>query len=79
MPMYRRRRRVTRRGGYRATVRRGVRRSYRTRPRARRRTSRRRTSAQRIVIQVVGGPGAGAPVSAVTLGKKSARVVRRRY
>ena len=77
MPMYRRRRRVTRRGGYRATVRRGVRRSYRTRPRARRRTSRRRTSAQRIVIQ--GGPGAGAPVSAVTLGKKSARVVRRRY
>lgn len=72
---YTRRRRVSRRGGYRATSRRGVRRSYRTR----RRVSRRRTGSQRVVIQVIGAPGAGVPVSAVTLGKKSARVVRRRY
>jgi hypothetical protein len=39
----------------------------------------RRSRQQRIVIQVVGGPGSAAPVSAVTLGKKSARVLRRRY
>ena len=61
-------------------------RSTRARPRygarrygARHRMSRRRTGASRVIIQVVGAPGAGVPVSAVTLGKKSARVVRRRY
>lgn len=73
---YYRRRRVARRGSYRATSRRGNgRRSYGTR----RRVSRRRTGSSRVIIQVVGAPGAGVPVSAVTLGKKSARVVRRRY
>lgn len=73
---YYRRRRVARRGSYRATRRRYSGRStYRTR----RRMSRRRTGSSRVVIQVVGAPGAGVPVSAVTLGKKSARVVRRRY
>lgn len=73
---YYRRRRVARRGSYRA-----ARRSYsgRSSYRTRRRVSRRRTGSSRVVIQVVGAPGAGVPVSAVTLGKKSARVVRRRY
>jgi len=47
--------------------------------RTRRRVSRRRTAQSRVVIQVIGAQGAGVPVSAVTLGKKSARVVRRRY
>lgn len=68
---------------YRTTRRRS---SYRARPRTGRRyTSRRRTSRRsgtrqsRIVIQVIGAPGAGVPVSAVTLGKKSARPLRRRY
>lgn len=46
---------------------------------ARRKRSVRRGGSQRIVIQVIGAPGATVPVSAVTLGKKSARVVRRRY
>lgn len=72
---YSRRRRTTRRGSYRATSRRGVRGGYRTK----RRVSRRRTGSSRVIIQVVGAPGAGVPVSAVQLGKKSARVVRRRY
>lgn len=72
---YRRRRRVTRRGSYRATSRRYGGRRYGTR----RRVSRRRTGSSRVVIQVIGAPGAGVPVSAVQLGKKSARVVRRRY
>lgn len=73
---YTRRRRVTRRGSYRAPrVRYSGRPAYRTR----RRTSRRSTGSSRVIIQVVGAPGAGVPVSAVTLGKKSARVVRRRY
>lgn len=72
---YYRRRRVARRGGYRAPRRRySGRSSYRTR----RRVSRRRTGSQRVVIQVIGGQG-GVPVSAVQLGKKSSRVVRRRY
>lgn len=71
MAYYRRKRRVTRYRSSRATPRR----SYRTR----RRMSRRRTGSSRVIIQVVGAPGAGVPVSAVTLGKKSARVVRRRY
>lgn len=75
MAYYRRsRRRVTRRGSYRARPMVG-RRRYGTR----RRVSRRRTGSSRVIIQVVGAPGAGVPVSAVTLGKKSARVVRRRY
>lgn len=73
---YYRRRRVARRGAYRAPRRRYSGRSaYRTR----RRVSRRRTGSSRVVIQVIGAPGAGVPVSAVQLGKKSARVVRRRY
>jgi len=71
---YYRRRRTTRRSSYRARGRA----SYRP-YRSRRRMSRRRTGSSRVIIQVVGAPGAGVPVSAVTLGKKSARVVRRRY
>lgn len=73
---YYRRRRVSRARSYRAP-----RRRYSGRPvyRTRRRVSRRRTGSSRVVIQVVGAAGAGVPVSAVTLGKKSARVVRRRY
>jgi len=45
------------------------------------RTSRRRASRapqQRIVIQVVGGP-TGVAASPISLGMKSARVVRRRF
>jgi len=72
---YRTRRTVSRRGSYRARPRSTGRRSYGTR----RRASRRRTGSSRVIIQVVGAPGAGVPVSAVTLGKKSARVVRARY
>lgn len=53
--------------------------STRGRSRTRRRTSRRRSSgAQRIVIQVIGGPGGGVPISATT-GKKGARPLRARY
>lgn len=59
--------------------------SYRAKPRAtkryktKRRTSRRSgTRAQKIIIQVVGA-GGGVPVSAVTLGQKSARVMRAKY
>jgi len=50
-------------------------------PVRRRRTARRRrtrTSAQRIVIQVIGGPGGHVPV-AVTPGKKGHRSVRARF
>ena len=71
---YYRRRRSTRysRGG-------GMRR-YSTR---RRSYGRRRRSyglrQQRIVIQVVGGAGGVATASPVTIGQKSARVVRRRF
>lgn len=75
MARYTRSRRYTsRRGSYRARPTVG-RRSYGTR----RRASRRRTGSSRVIIQVVGAPGAGVPVSAVTLGKKTARPVRRRY
>ena len=75
MAYYRSRRRRARVGGYRATSRRSYGRRYGTR----RRVSRRRAGTQRVVIQVIGGSAGGVPVSAVTLGKKSARVVRRRY
>jgi len=72
---YYRRRRSTRysRGG-------GMRR-YSTRRRSygrMRRTSYGRRQ-QRIVIQVVGGAGGVATASRVTIGQKSARVVRRRF
>jgi len=52
----------------------GRRRSY-----ARRRRSSYGRRQQRIVIQVVGGPGGVATASPVSIGKKSARVVRRRF
>lgn len=64
---------------YRRTATRGRRRSS---YRPRRRTSRRkgvRAAQQRIVIQVIGAPGAGVPVSAANLGQKSYRPVRRRF
>lgn len=64
------------------------RRSYRTTrrsryaaPRTRRRRTTRRTrrsGAQRIVIQVIGGPAGGVPISA-TAGKKGVRPLRARY
>lgn len=47
----------------------------------RRRTTRRRTPRarqQRIVIQVVGGPG-GVATSPISIGMKTARPVRRRF
>jgi hypothetical protein len=47
--------------------------------RRRRTTSRRRSGGtQRIVIQVIGGPGGGVPISA-TSGKKAPRTLRARY
>lgn len=57
--------------------------SYRMPRRPVRRTRRRRTGAgrgraQRIIIQVVGGPGGQVPV-AVTAGKKGKRTIRARY
>ena len=39
---------------------------------------RRRTGAQRIIIQVVGGPS-GVATSPISIGMKSARPVRRRF
>lgn len=69
-------------GRYRRTTRRS---SYSSRGRMQRRPARRtrrtrtrRSSAQRIIIQVVGGPGGAVPV-AVTAGKKGARQVRARF
>lgn len=46
--------------------------------RGRRRATARRGSAQRIVIQVIGGPGGMVPISA-TAGKKGKRVLRARH
>ena len=78
MPYYRRRRRTSYRRGY--SGRSGSMRRYSTRRRYGRRYGRRRTAsrAQRIVIQVVGGP-TGVAASPISLGMKSARVVRRRF
>lgn len=54
-------------------------RAGRSRYTRRRRTTRRRSGGtQRIVIQVIGGPGGGVPISA-TSGKKSPRTLRARY
>lgn len=68
--------RTRRRSSYRAAPRR----STRARP-SRRRTSRRKSTraSPKIVIQVIGAPGAGVPVSASQLGKKTRRVMRARY
>jgi len=55
--------------------------SYGSRGKSRRRVSRRRVSRsapQRIVIQVIGGPGGMVPVSATT-GKKGKSVLRSRH
>ena len=52
----------------------------RTTYRSRRRTTRRRaTRAQRIVIQVVGGPQGNVTAAPVTMGSKGYRPVRSRY
>lgn len=84
MPMYRRRRRSSRR-----TYARGYRRrstsSYRRRTSSytRRRVSRRRRGARRqtvrVVLQVAGVPGGLAAASPVSLGQKTNRIVRARY
>lgn len=50
----------------------------RTRAPTRRRKSVRGGAAQRIVIQVVGGPGGMVPISA-TVGKKGKRTLRSRH
>ena len=70
---YYRRRRSTRYSSRRTTRYPTRRRSY---GRRRRNYGRRQ---QRIVIQVVGGAGGVATASPVTIGQKSARVVRRRF
>lgn len=74
---YRSYRRRSSRAGYRGRYSRGARRYGRAGYRMRRRRVSRRAS-QRIVIQVVGGPG-GVLTSPATLGKKSARPVRARF
>lgn len=52
--------------------------STRRRPTYRRRRSTGRARSQRVIIQVVGGPS-GVAASPVSIGMKSARVVRRRF
>lgn len=49
-----------------------------TRTRSRRRRSMRGRASQRIVIQVVGGPGGAVPISA-TVAKKGVLPLRRRF
>jgi len=60
----------------RSSSRRPARRSY-SRRRTTRRTSR-RSAPQKVVIQVIGGPGGYVPISA-TSGKKGRRILRRKH